>query len=135
MPYSTELVQKYTYLWSKYRPALLRFMIDAEENPQEYKFLDHEFKSINAKEKGGYSFVLKAFQGKAINDIKTSAVARDLLTVLQKSRKAMELMQSSIYEFTLDKHFMLHVTQEEAPQEEDDTEEEIEASEEQHAKK
>jgi len=57
-----------------------------------------------------------------------------LLTVLQKSRKAMELMQSSIYEFTLDKHFMLHVTQEEVPKEED-AEEEIEASEEQHAKK
>jgi hypothetical protein len=118
--YSTELVQKYTYLWSKYRPAILRFMIDSEEEPQEYKFLDHEFKSINAKEKGGYSFVLRVFEGKAINDIKTSALAKDLLTVLQKSRKANELMDEAVYEFTLDKQFMLHIKREDAPEQEED---------------
>ncbi len=134
MPYSTELVQKYTYLWSKYRPAILRFMIDSEESPQEYKFLDHEFKSINAKEKGGYAFVLRVFQGKAINDIKTSALAKDLLTVLQKSRKAMELMDISIYEFTLDKHFMLHVKHEEVLQD-DESEEESEVTDEINSKK
>jgi hypothetical protein len=122
--YSTELVQKYTYLWSKYRPAILKYMIDADKDPQEYKFLDHEFKSINAKEKGGYSFVLKAYQGKALNDIKTSATAKDLLSVLQRSRKASELMESSVYEFTLDKQFMLHIKKEDAPVEE--TEEETE---------
>ncbi|NJN26963.1 MAG: hypothetical protein HC819_13780 [Cyclobacteriaceae bacterium] len=118
MAYTTEMVQKYTFLWSKYRPALLRFMIDAEAEPQEYQFLDHEFKSINAKEKGGYSFVLRVFQGKAINDIKSSALAKDLLSVLQKSRKAVELMDQSVYEFTMNKQFMLEVKQEEAPVEE-----------------
>jgi hypothetical protein len=106
----------YTYVWSKYRPAILKLMVDSADGPQQYKFSNHEFKSINPKEKGGYAFTLRVFQGKAVNNIKTSAVAQDLLLILQQSRRALELIEASPYEFVMDKHFMLHVAKvEKAP--------------------
>ncbi len=107
----------YTYVWSKYRPAILKLMVDSADGPQQYKFSNHEFKSINPKEKGGYAFTLRVFQGKAVNNIKTSAVAQDLLLILQQSRRALELIETSTYEFVMDKHFMLHVAKvEKAPE-------------------
>jgi len=107
----------YTYVWSKYRPAILKLMVDSAVGPQQYKFSNHEFKSINPKEKGGYAFTLRVFQGKAVNNIKTSAVAQDLLLILQQSRRALELIETSTYEFVMDKHFMLHVAKvEKAPE-------------------
>ena len=48
-------------------------------------------------------------QGKAINKIKGSTVARDLLGVLQSSQKASQLMTEAVFEFKLDKQFLFHV--------------------------
>ena len=36
-------------------------------------------------------------------------VAQDLLSILQQSRKAIELMDADPYEITLDKDFILHI--------------------------
>jgi hypothetical protein len=84
-------------------------MLASEESPQQYKLSDHEFKQLNSKEKT-YSFELHAYQGKAVNNIKTSAVAQDLLSMLNTSRKASELMDNGHFEFKLDKQFMLRVS-------------------------
>jgi hypothetical protein len=100
----------YSYLWNKYRPAILKLMIDSAEGPQQYKFSSHEFRNVNLKEKGGHSFTLKAFQGRAVNNIRASAVAKDLLYILQQSKKATELLETSTFEFILDKQFVFHVT-------------------------
>lgn len=107
----------YTYLWSKYRPAILKLMVDSDKGPQQYKFSSHEIKSVNAGQKGSNAFTLKIYMGKAVNDIRTSAIAKDLLLVLQESRKATELAETATYEFILDKHFVLHVTRTAMPEE------------------
>jgi hypothetical protein len=99
----------YTPLWNKYRPALLKLMLAAEQGSQQYKFSGHEFKALNSKEKS-YSFELRAFQGKAVNNIKSSIIAQELLEVLNLSPKASELMDSGTFQFVLDKKFVLHVS-------------------------
>ncbi|HNP06762.1 MAG TPA: hypothetical protein PKN99_04015 [Cyclobacteriaceae bacterium] len=104
--------QGYASLWHKYRPAILQLMLAAEEGPQEYKFFKHEFKALNPKEKA-YAFTLEAHQGKAVNNIKGSGVAKDLLSVLSESPKASELMDGYIYEFSMDKQFILHISRHE----------------------
>lgn len=108
--------QGYASLWNKYRPAILQLMLSAEEGPQEYKFFKHEFKALNPKEKG-YTFTLEAHQGKAVNDIKGSAMAKDLLYVLAESPKASELMDTHIFEFSLDKQFLLHIVKHDVTEE------------------
>ena len=84
-------------------------MISSAEGPQQYKFSAHEVRTANPKGKGGFTFTLKFHKGNAVNDIRLSVIAKDLLRVLQQSKKASELSESSTYEFTLDKHFVLHV--------------------------
>ena len=78
----------YSTLWNKYRPVILQLMSAAVENgPQQYKLFAHEFKAVGQKEKSGFSFMLEASNGKAVNNIKTSTVAKNLLQVLQRERK------------------------------------------------
>jgi hypothetical protein len=105
----------YSFVWQKYRPAILKLMIDSNDCAQQYQFSKHEIKSINPKERGGYSFTLRLHKGKSVNDIRSSAIAKDLLLILQNSRKATELAAGATYEFKLDKHFVLHVSKQPEP--------------------
>lgn len=103
----------YSYLWSKYRPVILHLMSAAANEPQQYKLYAHEFQALNPKQKGGYTFTLETFKGKAVNDIRKSPVAVDLLQILQQSRRALELMDEAPFELSLDKNFVLHVNRKE----------------------
>ncbi len=107
--FSSNSSQVYVSLWSKYRPAILQLMVAAGEGKQQYKLFDHEFKMLNPKEKG-YTFTMQAFKGRAMNDIRKSATAQDLLHVLLQSKTASELLDGGKYEFTLDKQFTLSVS-------------------------
>ncbi len=104
----------YSPLWNKYRPVILQLMSAAVENgPQQYKLFSHEFKAIGQKERSGFSFVLEASNGRAVNNIKTSTVAKNLLQVLQQSKRASELLSEAPYELSMDKHFVFRVTRKE----------------------
>jgi len=100
--------QVYASLWNKYRPVIIQLMLTSEGESKTYKLSSHEFKGLNPKEKS-YSFTLQAHKGKAVNNIKKSPLAQDLLYMLGTSRKASELMSQDSFEFTLDKQFVLHV--------------------------
>jgi len=111
----------YSPIWNKYRPVILKLMSAAEQEPQQYKLYGHEFKAMGQKVKSGYSFVLEAANGKAVNNIKGSIIAHDLLQILQQSTKAMQLLKEeqstkamqllkeATYELSLDKNFLLKV--------------------------
>jgi hypothetical protein len=103
------LDESYGYFWGKYRPVLLKLMISSADGPQQYQFSSHEVRAANQKNKGRVTFVLTIHKSKAVNDIRTSLIAKDLLRVLQQSGKASELSASCTYEFKFDKHFVLHV--------------------------
>ncbi len=126
----------YSTLWNKYRPVILQLMSAAVENgPQHYKLFAHEFKAVGQKEKSGFSFVLEASHGKALNNIKTSTVAKNLLQVLQQSRRASELMSEAPYELSMDKQFVFHVTRKSLEAEKETAQEPVKEAEEavQHA--
>lgn len=111
----------YSPLWSKYRPVILQLMSAAVDNgPQQYKLFPHEFRAIGQKEKSGFSFVLEASNGRALNNIKTSTVAKNLLQVLQQSPRASELMSQAPYELSMDKHFVFHVTRKQVVNEQEE---------------
>lgn len=104
----------YSSLWNKYRPVILQLMSSAgEKGPQQYKLFSHEFKAIGQREKSGFTFTLEVSNGKALNNIKTSTVAKNLLHVLQQSKRATELMNEAPYTLNMDKHFVLHVVRKE----------------------
>ncbi|MEM0940882.1 MAG: hypothetical protein AAF600_21335 [Bacteroidota bacterium] len=103
---------KYVWIWEKYRPVILKLMIaSSKENPQEYQLSKHEFADTNNKRPSGYSFDLRINHGKRESDIKKSLTAQDLLYVLNSSEKAKELMENNLFEFKMDKSFVLSVSQ------------------------
>lgn len=107
----------YGHIWNKYRPVILKLMTDAAAEPQHYKLSAHEFKAVGERVRSGYSFLLEASNGRAINNIKGSTLARNLLYVLQQSKTASSLMREATFELSLDKDFVFHVNRKEAPQE------------------
>ncbi len=100
-----------TYLpvWNKYRPAIIRMMINSNVEPQQYKMSKHEFQAMDSKQRGSYNFTLQVSKGKAINNIKDSTIAQGLLEVLSLSQKAKELSDTTTYEIMMDRQFVLHV--------------------------
>ena len=104
------LLKLYAPVWNKYRPAILKMMLDAAGEPQQYKLSAHEFKALNSRQKGGYNFTLQVANGRATNNIKECLLAQDLLEVLQLSKKGSELIVESSYQISLDKQFVLHIS-------------------------
>jgi hypothetical protein len=100
----------YTPVWHKYRPAILKLMIDAAEKPQQYQLSAHEFQALNSRKKGGFNFLLQVANGKAINKINDNVAAQDLLAILQMSPKGSELIEKDSYEIMMDKQFILHIS-------------------------
>ena len=104
---------KYVWIWEKYRPMLLNLMTSsAEGNPKDYKLSKHEFLDTNNKRPSGYAFKMRVYQGRSETDIKKSLTAQDLLAVLNHSNTAKDLLSENLFEFTLDKHFVLQVSRE-----------------------
>ncbi|MBT1689308.1 hypothetical protein [Dawidia soli] len=105
------LLRKYAPLWNKYRPAILKMMVDAAQGPQQYKFMPHEVLAMDEKKKSGFGFSLHIAGSKATNDIKGSEIAQDLLNMLFLSKKGSELLAAYAYEIVLDRQFTLHISQ------------------------
>src|SRR5690348_1515184 len=102
--------RKYAPFWSKYRPVILKLMLDALQEPQQYKILQHEFQAMDDRKKKVQGFNLQVFQGRAVNNIKSSEPAQDLLYMLMQSRKGSELTDTNQFEIMLDRQFILHVS-------------------------
>lgn len=101
--------QYFVPVWTKYKPAILKMMIESATEPQSYQLSNHEFKMLNPRQKGGFAFTLKVSDGKLLNGFKSPGIAHDLWGILQLSRKATELISNATYEFSMDKRFVLHV--------------------------
>jgi hypothetical protein len=101
--------RKYISLWNKYRPAILKMMLDAEAAPQSYQLSNHEFKSLAEGKKDPFVFNLTVAEGKAVKGLKNSLVAQDLWEILQMSRKGSELISAGGFEISMDRQFVLHV--------------------------
>ncbi len=102
---------KYFWIWEKYRPVLLKMMKDSENDTQTYQLSPHEFQDVNNKKSTGYSFNLKAHQGKILGKSAKNAIAKDMMQVLVQSGTAKGLMDDTVYEFKMDKNFVLTVSQ------------------------
>lgn len=101
---------KYTHLWHKYKPVILKLMVDAAEGePQTYQFQRHEFADLNNQKPTGYSFKLEVLRNEKQGKV-TSSVAADLLSILQSSGKSEELTAESKYLLKMDTKFVLEVS-------------------------
>ena len=106
----TETTQTpYSYIWHKYRPVVLRLMVNAVDGPQQYVFADHEFRRMFPRNRSSLAFILYMHRSKAVNNIKTSPLAHALVGILKESKTAIRLTEDSTFELILDENFVFHV--------------------------
>jgi|GEM_PF-460131 len=122
-------------LWKKYKPVVLKLMIDAQNGPQTYPLSKHEFTDLAPKKNIVYSFKMDIFQSKPLVAIKTSLVAQDFMEMIRQSAKAIELMDTSTYHIELDKQFVLNISCTPATNETEDVANEIEDAPEEEVQK
>jgi hypothetical protein len=97
----------YLPVWKKYKPAILNMMKESTNEITEYQLSRHEFESIGDRPKAGFSFKLVIKNGKFINNIDGTAVARDLFIVLNESKTARSLFNLYCYQINLTNDFKL----------------------------
>lgn len=97
------------YLWRKYRPVVLRLMMDAEEDSQRYVFSSDEFRKMFPKSRRKLAFILYFHRSRALNNIKASILAQSLIDVLRLSKTSASLCNDATFEFILDENFVFHV--------------------------
>jgi len=90
-------------------------MMASDKESQQYKLFKHELNTLNTQDKS-YAFTLEVQQGKAVNNIRNSNIAMDLLDMLIYSPKAVNMMNDHLYIFSLDKKFVLHINRQAYPQ-------------------
>ncbi len=116
MSYDSITTKEYFPIWKKYRPVILKLMIDSEGgNAQQYRFSKHEFTDVDTKKNVTHPFKMDVFQGRGSYPKRASNIATDLLAVLKQSQRAWELMNEATYHFELDKDYMFHVNSSPAP--------------------
>ena len=98
-------------IWKKYRPVVLKLMVDSlEGESQSYQLSKHEFTDANTRKSSTFAFKLETHKGRVIKPAKPNVVAADMLAMLKQSAKAQELMQTYIFYIVLDPQFNFTVT-------------------------
>ena len=107
----TTVTKEFFPIWKKYRPVILKLMIDSlEGTAQSYQFSKHEFSDVNTRKNAVFSFKMETHKGRVLHPKKASVVASDLLALLKQSAKAIELMDASVFTFVLDAQFNLTIS-------------------------
>ena len=107
------LTKEFYPIWKKYRPVILKLMIDSlDGSEQSYQLSKHEFSDANTRKSATFSFKLGIHKGRVLHPKKAGVVASDLLALLKQSAKAIELMDTAIFTIVLDPQCKLTINSE-----------------------
>ncbi|HEY8929766.1 MAG TPA: hypothetical protein VIM55_11275 [Mucilaginibacter sp.] len=76
--------KKYLATWKKYIPVIRLHLKKSLNEDQQFKLNAIDFEQAGNRGKSGYTFSLQLENGKVINNISGSAVARDLFEALKE---------------------------------------------------
>lgn len=95
----------YEHIWQKHMPEILLEL--TKSRPRAILLNASDFHKAGDRKR--YAFKLELEKNTVSNNIKGSAVARDLLRVLQRNEKFNEVAQANHLIFGMDKDFKLHI--------------------------
>lgn len=76
--------KKYLPIWKKYLPVIRLHLKKSLNEDQQFKLNAIDFEQAGNRSKAGYTFSLQIENGKVINNISGSAVARDLFEAVKE---------------------------------------------------
>jgi hypothetical protein len=105
MPNSNK--SKYVELWRMYLPSIIQTMKNCNYDMRHMLLNPYEFLLIGNMK--SFAFNLEYYDGKVSNNIKGSALARDLAAVFEESAEALLLIREGNFKIRMDKKFCLWI--------------------------
>jgi hypothetical protein len=100
---------KYLHLWMKYSHVMRVLLKKTDEENQKLRLFKHEFDSIGAKTNSGFVFSLELKNGKAIKTTNTTAIARDLVQLIDNDNALRNVLKDRSIKVSLDKTYELQL--------------------------
>jgi uncharacterized protein (DUF2344 family) len=112
----------YTQVWTKYLPVIRVMLKRSVASPQVLKLNRTDFDKAGGGKKVGFKFLVEFKNGKVQNRF-TSAIAKDLVTVIQQDEATMNILSGKEFEIDMNPKCEVNLKYTSAPQEEIDEEE------------
>ena len=101
--------RKYLTTWRRYLPVIRLHLKRSLTEDQQFKLNITDFESAGDRGKSGYTFSLTMENGKVMNNISGSAVARDLYEALKSDDIIKAMLQDKNIKISVGKSFMLSI--------------------------
>jgi hypothetical protein len=101
--------RKYLATWKKYIPVIRLHLKKSLNEDQSFRLNITDFESAGDRGKSGYTFNISMENGKVLNNISGSAVARDLYEALKADEAIVALLQNRSVKISVGKSFMLTI--------------------------
>jgi hypothetical protein len=101
--------RKYLTTWKRYLPVIRLHIKKSLVEEQQFKLNITDFESAGDRGKSGYTFNITMENGKVINNISGSAVARDLFEALKSDELIKAMLMDKHVKISVGKSFMLTI--------------------------
>ncbi|WP_183559698.1 hypothetical protein [Mucilaginibacter sp. SP1R1] len=101
--------RKYLTTWKRYMPVIRLHLKKSMNEDQQFKLNITDFESAGDRGKSGYTFNITMENGKVVNNISGSAVARDLYEAIKEDEAVKALLQDKNVKISVGKTFMLSI--------------------------
>ena len=100
----------YLPLWKKYLPVIAMKLRNSVTGAKSLQLHKDEFEVSGNRPASDYTFTLEVKNGRLINDISGTAVAKDLYEAISCDRDAKKVISSGHFKINLGKNYMLNIT-------------------------
>src|ERR1700709_1526104 len=101
--------RKYLQTWKKYIPVIRLYLKKSLNEDQQFKLNITDFESAGDRGKSGYTFNITMENGKVMNNISGSAVARDLFEAIKADDAVKAMLQDKSVKISVGKSFILSI--------------------------
>jgi hypothetical protein len=95
--------------WKRYLPVIRLHLKKSLVEEQNFKLNITDFESAGDRGKSGYTFTITMDNGKVVNNISGSAVARDLYEALKSDDAIKAMLQDKSIKMSVGKSFILSI--------------------------
>lgn len=101
--------RQYLTTWKRYLPVIRLHLKKSLTEEQQFKLNIQDFESAGDRGKSGYMFNIQLENGKVINNIGGSPVARDLFEALKSDDAIKAILQDKSVKISVGKSFVLSI--------------------------
>jgi len=106
---------KYSHLWMKYSAVIRVLLKKTDVENQKLQLYKHEFEHSGHKRNTNFTFSFDLINGRALNIVSSTAIARDLWRVLDENSVTKNFLKDRKIKISIGKSFELQMEKIETP--------------------